>query len=166
MGLADALEFSAGDDVKACSLLREEAHDGERRVSFDGVADRMWTAREGRFEELEAVRDLPGRIDIERRAVLVGEDGEAGFVAVKSAVAVGEWAGADLVWGCLFSQNLNALKLGGILFARNDEPSGEVREESDAGEEDEQDSDEANAAGLPSIAERDGGTYTADDPAG
>ena len=151
MGLADALEFSAGDDVEACSLLREEAHDGERRVSFDGVADRMLTVREGGFEELEAVRDLPGRIDIERRAVLVGEGGEASFVAVQGAVAVGERAGADLVWCCLFSQNLNALCREYEGFFRDDDPGSDVGQCADSGEDDQQGGDDAGDVEIPAV---------------
>jgi hypothetical protein len=45
---------------------------------------------EGLFEELEAVGDLFGGVDVERRAVFFGEVGEVDGVAVEGAVAVGE----------------------------------------------------------------------------
>ncbi len=151
VGFADALEFAAGDDVEACSLLREEAEDGERGVGFDGVADGVGTVREGCFEELEAVRDLPGGVDVERRAVLVGEGGEAGFVAVQGAVAVGEGAGADLVWCCLFSQNLNALCREYEGFFGDDDPGGDVGQSADSGEDDQQGGDDADEVEVPAI---------------
>jgi hypothetical protein len=97
VGLADALEFSAGDDVEASSLLCQEAKDGERRVGFDGVADGVGTGfgamREGLLEELETVGDLLGGVDVERSSVLRGESREVGFVAVQRSVAIDEGAG-------------------------------------------------------------------------
>src|SRR5882757_850299 len=64
VGFADALKFTAGDDVKACSRGGQEAKDGERGVGFDGVADGVGASfgamREGLLEELEALGDLLG----------------------------------------------------------------------------------------------------------
>ena len=94
VSFADALEFAAGDDVEACSLLCQETEDGERGVGFDGVTDGVGAAGEGLLEELEALRDLLGGVDVERSAVLCGEGREIGFVAVKETVAVGEGTGA------------------------------------------------------------------------
>ena len=161
MRFADAFEFAAGDDVEARSLLCQETENSERRVGLNGVADGVGTIREGGFEELEAVRYLVRRIDVERCVVFGCEGGEIDFVAVKRAVAIDEGAGIGL--GCcdFLRQTLGALKLGGVLLARNDEPGGEVREESDAREEDKQDGNDANAAGLPSIVLRDSSAYTA-----
>ncbi len=98
VGFADALELATGDDVEACSLFGEEAKDGEGGVSFDGVADGVGAVGEGLVEELEAVGDLFGGVDVERGAVFGGEGGEVGSIAVEGAVAVGEWAGVGL--GC------------------------------------------------------------------
>ena len=44
-------------------------------------------------EELVAMADLLGRVDVERSAVLGGEGVEVGSVAVQGAVAVGEGTG-------------------------------------------------------------------------
>ncbi len=93
----------------------------------------MGAVGKGRFEELEAVRDLPGRVDVERRAVLVGEGGEADFVAVEGTVAVGEGTGAELVWCCLFCQNLNALCREYEGFFGDDDPGGDVGQGADSG---------------------------------
>ncbi len=97
VGFADTLEFAAGDDVEACSLLCQETKDGEGGVGLDGVADGVGAAGEGVLEELEALRDLLGRVDVERSTVLCGEGCEIGFVAVKETVAVGKGTGAGCV---------------------------------------------------------------------
>ena len=47
VGLTDTLEFAARDDVEACSLLCQQAEDGERGVGFDRVADGVRAAGEG-----------------------------------------------------------------------------------------------------------------------
>ncbi len=96
VGAADALEFAAGDDVEAGSLPGEEAEDGEGGVGFDGVADGVGAVAEGGFEELEAVGDLPGGVDVEGGGVVDGEGGEIDSVAVEGVVAIGEgtaWGG-------------------------------------------------------------------------
>ena len=90
MGSADPFEFTTRDDVEACSLFGEETQDGEGGVGFDGVADGVRAVAEGLLEELEALGDLLGRVDVEGSAVFFGEVGEIGCVAVKGAVAVGE----------------------------------------------------------------------------
>jgi hypothetical protein len=95
VGFADAFEFAAGDDVEACSLLCQEAKDGEGRVGFDGVADGVGASGKGLLEELEAVGDLFGGVDVEWGAVFGGESGEVGSVAVEGAVAIDEGARID-----------------------------------------------------------------------
>ena len=105
VGAGAARARAAGDDVEACSLLREEAHDGERRVGFDGVTDGVRTVSERRFEELEAVRDLPRRIDIQRRAVVDGEGGEIDSVAVEGVIAIEEWASGKIDCGRFFRRS-------------------------------------------------------------
>ena len=96
VGFADTLEFSAGDDVEACALFGEEAEDGERGVGFDGVADGVGAgfgaAREGLLEELEALGDLLGGVDVEGRAVFSGEAGKVDSVTVEGAVAIDKGA--------------------------------------------------------------------------
>jgi hypothetical protein len=100
VGLADALEFAAGDDVKACSLICEEVEDGERGVGFDGVADGVGAVSEGLLEEFVTLSDLRGGVDVERCTVFLGERCEADAVAVESAVAIDEGTGIgrDLFW--------------------------------------------------------------------
>ena len=58
------------------------------------------------LEELEAVSDLVGRVDVEGGAVFGGQSGEVDFVAVESAVAIGEGARIYLGCGDLFLQDL------------------------------------------------------------
>src|SRR6266702_4313056 len=105
VGFADALEFAAGDDVEACSRGGQEAEDGERGVGFDGVADGVGAISKNFFEELEAVGDLRGRVDVERGAVFGREGGEVDSVAVEGAVAIDEGA---RIYSCgdLFLQEL------------------------------------------------------------
>ncbi len=64
----------------------------------------MGAVGEGLVEELEAVGDLFGGVDVERGAVLGGEGGEVGSVAVEGAVAVGEGAGIGLGLGGFLRQ--------------------------------------------------------------
>ncbi len=109
VGFADALQFAAGDDVEACSLMSEEAENRQRGVGFDRVADGVGTAREGFLEELEAVRDLLRGVDVERRAVGVGQSGEVDSVAVEGSVSVGEGAGGSFRFSDFFGQDLVAL---------------------------------------------------------
>ena len=96
VGFADTLEFAAGDDVEACSLGGEETKDGKGGVGFDRVADGVGTGlgamRERLPEELKALGDLRGGVDVERGAVCFGEGGEAGSVAVEGTVAIGKRA--------------------------------------------------------------------------
>jgi len=73
VGATDAFEFTAGDDVEACALLSEETKDGEGGVGFDGVTDGVWAVFECLLEELEALGDLSGGVDVEGGAVLVGK---------------------------------------------------------------------------------------------
>jgi len=97
VGPADAFEFAAGDNVEACSLLCQEAEDGEGGVGFDGVADGVRAGvgamREGVFEELKALGDLFGGVDVEGGSVFGGESSKVGSVAVEEAIAVGEGTG-------------------------------------------------------------------------
>lgn len=71
VSLTNALELAAGDDVEACALFRQETEDCQRGVGFDGVADSVRTGfgamRKGAFEELETLRDLFRRVDVEGR---------------------------------------------------------------------------------------------------
>jgi hypothetical protein len=100
VGFGYAGELAAGDDIEASALEREKAEDGERRVCFDGVADGVGADGEGMLEELEALEDVLRGVDVERSAVLGGEGGEVGSVAVESSVAVGKRAGIRLEAGC------------------------------------------------------------------
>jgi hypothetical protein len=92
VGATDALEFATGDDVEAGALAAEETEDCEGGVGFDGVADGVRARGEGLLKELEALRDLRGGVDVERRAVFFRKRGERDLITVKRAVAVDEWA--------------------------------------------------------------------------
>ncbi len=61
----------------------------------------METQGKGLGEELVAVDYLLGGVDVEGRAVLSGEGGEVGSVAVEDAVAVGERGG-----GCVGNEGV------------------------------------------------------------
>jgi hypothetical protein len=83
--------------------LSEEAEDGEGGVGFDGVADGVRASGEGLLEELEALGDLRGGVDVEGCAVFFGKAGEASSVTVERAVAVDEGTrigdgGSDFFW--------------------------------------------------------------------
>ncbi len=58
---------------------------------------------EGVIEELEAVGDLPGGVDVERGAVVGGEGGESDSVAVEGVVAIGEGTGGEVGCGRMFA---------------------------------------------------------------
>jgi len=90
VGAADALELASGDDIEACSLLAEEAQDGQRGVCFDCVADSVCAVLKGLWEELERVGDLV-RWN-RRKEECRGRRPRVRLyaVAVESAVAVGE----------------------------------------------------------------------------
>ena len=68
-GGEDALELAAGDDVKARATSGQQLEDGQRGVGLDGVADKVVAAREGLLKEAEALGDLVGGINVERRSV-------------------------------------------------------------------------------------------------
>ena len=65
----------------------------------------MGTAAEGLGEELVAMADLLGGVDVEGCAVVGGEGCEVDSVAVEGAVAVGEGAGIKLGCGDFICQN-------------------------------------------------------------
>lgn len=96
MCFADALEFAAGDDIEARSLTSEEAENGQGGVRLDRVADGVMALCEGSLEELETVRDLLGRVDVERRAVFGCQGGEVDTVTVQGPVAIVEGTGGWL----------------------------------------------------------------------
>ena len=88
-GGEDAIQFAAGDDVEACAVLGEELEDGERRVGFDGVADQVIARGERLLKKREALKDLVGRVDVERRAEFAGEGFERNLAATESAFGAG-----------------------------------------------------------------------------
>ncbi len=157
VGFANALEFAAGDDVEACSLLCQKSEDGERGVGFDGVADGVrasfGTVREGSLEELEALGDLIGGVDVERRTVFFGEGGEAGPVAMERAVAVDERTGIRDGGSDLFLANLGALCWKAVGFFRNDDPGDDIRDGADAGEYGYERGDDADDVEVPAVVE-------------
>ena len=111
------LEFAAGDDVEACSLPSEKPEDGERGVGFDGVTDGVRAVAEGGFEELEAVGDLLGGVDVEGGGVVDGECCEIDSVAVKGVIAVGEWTGGKIGCGRMLSRSFRrGLRQGSMNF--------------------------------------------------
>jgi len=90
MGLANALQFTAGNDIESGSLLVEQAQDRQRRIGFDGITDGRRLALEGIFKELKALGDLLRGLDIERRDAVSRKGRETSSVAVKGAVAIDE----------------------------------------------------------------------------
>ena len=159
VGFADALEFAAGDDVKACALFGEESQDGKGRVGFDSVADGVGALPEGLVEELEAMGDLICRVDVERCAEFFGERGETGLVAVKCAVAIdeGAWIGGDL-----FGQHLALCREGVRGFGDND-PCDEIGDGADAGEECEERGEDADKSDVPVVVLGETGADSGDD---
>ena len=158
VGLADALEFATGDDVEACSLLCQQAEDGEGGVGFDGVADGVEAVGEGLFEKLEALSDLRGGVDVEGSAVGFGEGGEIGAVAMELAVAIDEGAGAGGRDSDFLLQNSEALCWKGVGRFRNDNPGDEVRDEADATREERNEGGEnADEVEVPTVVEREAG---------
>jgi hypothetical protein len=69
---------------------------------------------EGLLEELETLEDLAGRVDVERRAVVLSEGGEADIVAIECPVAIdkGTRSGVGCRWsgcGLLFQTKMLSL---------------------------------------------------------
>ena len=89
-GLEDAVELATGDDVEAAAEFVEEAEDGEVAVGFDGVGDVVVEVAEGCVEAGVMIAEGVGRVDVERRAVLLGQGGEVHVFAVKGSVFVVE----------------------------------------------------------------------------
>ena len=69
----NALEFAAGDDVKSGAVLSQQLENGQRRIGFYGVADEVIAAGERVLKQVEALENLIGGVDVERRAVVAGE---------------------------------------------------------------------------------------------
>jgi hypothetical protein len=71
------------------------------------------TRGEGLLKELEALGDLRGRVDVERRAVFFRESGERDLIAVECAVAVceGTCGGGLGDYGSLLLQSDGVLSL-------------------------------------------------------
>jgi hypothetical protein len=71
----------------------------------------MGAGGECRLKELEALGDLTGRVNVERRAIALSESVEADVIAVKDTIAVDKGAGGYGRCGCgdLLFQNGNAL---------------------------------------------------------
>jgi hypothetical protein len=109
--------------------------------------------REGLLEELKALDDLRGRVDVKGSAVFGGEGCEVDSVAMKETVAVGKGAGGGLGGSDLLSQSLEALCWKGVGRFRDDDPGDEVDDGADAGEDDQQCSDDADEAKVPAIVE-------------
>ena len=86
---AKAFQLPAGDDVKACAKVGEELEDGEGGVGFDCVADEVVAGAEGLLEELEAVGDLVGGIDVEGRSLAAGERLKGDFAAIQGGAGAG-----------------------------------------------------------------------------
>ncbi len=77
---------------------------------------------EGLLEELIALGDLLGGVDVEGRAVFACEGCEVCSVAVERTVAVREWTGIGRGGGDLFLQNLEALCWKCVGLFGNDDP--------------------------------------------
>ncbi len=162
VGFTDALEFAAGDDVEACSRSGQEAEDGQGGVGFDGVADGVRASGKGLLEELEALGDLRGGVDVERGAVFGGQGGEVDSVTVEFAVAIGERARIDGEWWRFSFANLDALCRKGVGFFGDDDPEDEIRHGADAGEQGHERCDDADEVEVPTIVESKAGADSRD----
>jgi hypothetical protein len=54
----------------------------------------VWAIAEGLLEEAEPLKDLTGRVDVERRAVILGERRQRKVIAVERPVPIDEGAGS------------------------------------------------------------------------
>jgi hypothetical protein len=79
-------EFAAADEVEAGAALGEQVEDGEVGVGLDRVADQVVERRERGGEAVEVVRDRGGGVDVERRAVFIGELGEGNALGEEFAL--------------------------------------------------------------------------------
>ena len=80
-----SLQFATGDNVKARTMVREQLQNGQRRVDFDRVADHVLAARECLLKKPQPLDDLVGGIDVERRAVALGERCKRNLAAMQGA---------------------------------------------------------------------------------
>jgi hypothetical protein len=89
MPLSSAARSSpAGDDVGAAAELGHEAQEGEGGICLGRVADEVGDGLEGRVEAAKALFDDGAAVDIERRAIGVGELGEGDAVTAELTAGV------------------------------------------------------------------------------
>lgn len=91
----DALEFSSRYDVESCSGVVKELEDGEGRVGLYGIADEVALSGEDFGEEAQAIKDVIGGIDVERRSILLRERVERDASAGERGVFGGINEGSD-----------------------------------------------------------------------
>ena len=93
-GDEDAIELAAGDDVEAAAGLGEGLQHCQRRIGLHRVADEVVAAGERALPAGRGVTHGAARIDVERRAVALGERAQRALLDVELAVAPGDEGGA------------------------------------------------------------------------
>ncbi len=161
MGLADAFEFAAGDDVEACSLFCEETENGEGGVGFDGVTDGVMARGEGLVKELKALRDLLRGVDVEGGGKFCGQSCKVCLIAVEKTVAIEERTGAGQT--CDLFRQLETLCGQGIRGFRNDDPRDEIGDGADSGEEAEESCEDTDESNVPAVVKGESGADSRDD---
>ena len=89
-GLDDAVEFASGDDVKAAAELGDGVEHGEIGVGLDRKADQVVQLCQRGVQARVVAGDGGLGIDIERRAVLLGERLKRDVFGEKLALVVTE----------------------------------------------------------------------------
>ena len=77
------LQFATGDNINPRSALGEQLDDGQRRIDLDRVADQVIAAGERLLKKREPFQNLVGGVNVERRAVELGQHFQRNFAAVQ-----------------------------------------------------------------------------------
>ena len=83
-----ALDFAAADGVKATAQIGERAQDAEVGIGFHRKTNQMIQRRERVAEFGEVVSERFGGVNVERRAMLLGERGNGNALAMEPTVDV------------------------------------------------------------------------------
>ena len=83
-----AVQLAAAGHVEAGAVLGHEPADGEVAVGLDAVADERIDGGEGLLELAQVVQQRGLAVDVQRRAVGLGEGADGHVFAVEDAVAV------------------------------------------------------------------------------
>ena len=87
-GREDAKEFAAGNDVEPRAFPRKQIEDGAIRIRFDRVADQVIDLAQRRIEPSVMIENRARAVDIERRAILLGDAFKIHAFAMQAAVVI------------------------------------------------------------------------------